>query len=445
MRAFQPERQRGHALLFALFLMAAAGLGLFFLFSAGQITADKARVTNTADAAAYSGALWRARVLNYDAYSNRAIVANEIGIAQAMTLSSWVRYIKILAQNINQYTQYIPYIGQITSAIATAAEYASTYTDYAAKVAVPARDVYKQALAGSQEIMHASASIVGMKFVIDSVTQANDPAFKAAVVLSGDDFASFTRRYTDNDRNRLARVVLDSRDGFTRDRPASPFPLPLSNTCWIGFGIPEFKKRGATSLASLDRWDAVDTHSAHLKYRRRWSCRSREVPLGWAGDDAAGSNDGGSSFARNDVIGGNFGNSAGTNGSAHSYANSEKEELNGYSGISVVRELDYPKLSNRDDPRTRFAVMVRTSATRTADKVNLNEGRMKLGDSLQAGSIASVSAAEVYFKRPEPALGGARADGKEELASLYNPYWQARLVAPTDAERAEALAWKSVN
>jgi hypothetical protein len=46
------------------------------------------------------------------------------------------------------------------------------------------------------------------------------------------------------------------------------------------------------------------------------------------------------------------------------------------------------------------------------------------------GRIASLSRAEVFFQRPE-----ARPDGRRELASLYSPYWQSRLVAPTMADR----------
>ena len=49
--------------------------------------------------------------------------------------------------------------------------------------------------------------------------------------------------------------------------------------------------------------------------------------------------------------------------------------------------------------------------------------------------LAAVSRAEVFFERPV-----ARADGKEELPSLYNPYWQVRLVAPTTGDKAYAAA-----
>ena len=92
-----PRVQRGQALVLGLFVLFLGTISLFFLFSTGQVSADKQRVTNTADAAAYSAALWRARVLNYDAYSNRAMIANEVAIAQTLTLASETQYLKNFA------------------------------------------------------------------------------------------------------------------------------------------------------------------------------------------------------------------------------------------------------------------------------------------------------------------------------------------------------------
>jgi len=55
------------------------------------------------------------------------------------------------------------------------------------------------------------------------------------------------------------------------------------------------------------------------------------------------------------------------------------------------------------------------------------------GAAAPGNRIASLSRAEIFFLRPE-----ARPDGRRELASLYSPYWQARLVAPTMADRIYA-------
>jgi hypothetical protein len=44
-------------------------------------------------------------------------------------------------------------------------------------------------------------------------------------------------------------------------------------------------------------------------------------------------------------------------------------------------------------------------------------------------AITVTSAAETYFLRPEQ-----RADGRGELATLFRPYWQARLSAVKSQE-----------
>jgi hypothetical protein len=52
-----------------------------------------------------------------------------------------------------------------------------------------------------------------------------------------------------------------------------------------------------------------------------------------------------------------------------------------------------------------------------------------------APRLWAMSAAEVYFQRP------VNAPTRIEYASLFNPYWQVRLVAPTAAQRLAAQAY----
>ena len=132
-----PRVQRGQALVLGLFVLFLGTISLFYMFSTGQVSADKQRVTNTADAAAYSAALWRARVLNYDAYSNRAMIANEVAIAQTLTLASELQFNKNLAacfareegdgdttcqSNLANIAQIIPYWVEIFEAVRYALE-----------------------------------------------------------------------------------------------------------------------------------------------------------------------------------------------------------------------------------------------------------------------------------------------------------------------------------
>ncbi|WP_432382471.1 pilus assembly protein TadG-related protein [Duganella sp. P38] len=93
-----------------LFLgFAAAMIGMMLVaFNSGQVTNAKMRAMNAADAAAYSGAVWQARNLNFQAYMNRAMVVNEVTIAQSVSLRSWVGYLDKLVSNINMIAKFVP-------------------------------------------------------------------------------------------------------------------------------------------------------------------------------------------------------------------------------------------------------------------------------------------------------------------------------------------------
>ena len=85
--------QQGQALIYGIFVMVGGLAALFFLFNTGQLTREKTKLVNTADAVAYSAGVMNARALNYEAYANRAMVANTVAIAQLVSLSSWVQYV----------------------------------------------------------------------------------------------------------------------------------------------------------------------------------------------------------------------------------------------------------------------------------------------------------------------------------------------------------------
>jgi Flp pilus assembly protein TadG len=83
--------QRGQALVFVTIVMLVVLLALVTMYSMGQLTTEKMRLQNTADAAAYSSALAQARDYNFSAYTNRAMVANQVVVAQLVGLTSWAR------------------------------------------------------------------------------------------------------------------------------------------------------------------------------------------------------------------------------------------------------------------------------------------------------------------------------------------------------------------
>lgn len=77
--------------MLSLFTVGIVILVMFTLYSMGQQTIAKIKLQNTADAAAYSAAQAQARDYNFAAYTNRAMVANQVAVAQVVGLTSWAR------------------------------------------------------------------------------------------------------------------------------------------------------------------------------------------------------------------------------------------------------------------------------------------------------------------------------------------------------------------
>ena len=84
--------QRGQTMIFVVLFLAAVCLSLVFLYKAGKVTSEKMQVQNAADAAAYSVSVVEARDLNFMAYTNRAMVANEVAIGQLVGMASWATH-----------------------------------------------------------------------------------------------------------------------------------------------------------------------------------------------------------------------------------------------------------------------------------------------------------------------------------------------------------------
>src|SRR5882672_1646105 len=99
-RAQRIVHGRGQALPLGLVFLLACLAAMFFMFNSGQAVDEKLNVINAADAAAYSAGVMQARTLNYEAYLNRAIIANELAIAQAISMVSWTQYFQSAVSDV---------------------------------------------------------------------------------------------------------------------------------------------------------------------------------------------------------------------------------------------------------------------------------------------------------------------------------------------------------
>ena len=430
--------QRGQVLPLAMVLLVAVAATMFYMFNSGQLVQEKLRLTNTADAVAYSAGVFEARMLNYDAYTNRAIIANQIAIGQAVGLASWAKYMGTSAENIGPYLYLIPYVGP---ALKAAMDYVASIMEIftpALAAAIPLHDAAIQALALSQQVMHGPGDAVALAnrlAVMQRVARENDPQVVVDPLPISDDFTGFTRNHESREeRRRMGHIVSDSREAFLRSRNWN-FGLVVLCT-----GI-QLRKRGGTELIDLtDGWKSMDTLSAHRYRIRRFSCRRSERPIGY-----------GTAFSDDDLPDSaySYSGSRSTNPRASWRADSGEGIAEGFdpapSTIGGGAIPTFKELSSRalemDDPVTQLTIRVMKAAAdqRYSGGASLirPQGRLELYEGAHSGGqSAAVARVEVFFERPD--TGNPRHPGRTELGSLFNPYWQVRLAPITPAERLMA-------
>lgn len=424
------SRQRGQAVVFLLGLAAALAATFALSYGAGEASARKQRLLDAADAAAFGAATWQARALNFQAYANRAIVANEIALGQAVSLRSWSDYVARTLTNVNTVTQFVPYLGQVTTALKEAWATVDEVVQVSMKVVEGTAVVANGVLAAAQPIVHAAGFVAA-----DQIARDTLPAFAVNVLPSSANAAlaarnaaewlRFTTTYSGNDRTRLRDVVHEGRDGFTRSRGARLAPMPASL-------VVRLEKRGGTEIVGLDTWRGIDTLALHRRGGFLGLGSFREnTSLGWGGAQNA---------VNPSQRRGDHGGAWATNPRTARLAEQRLNSTNGrmYIGLPPTRDVTSPR--RQDERSIRFAV---EAEDRTGDPVADDRG---LGVRAIGGPLAdapldasatprALAAAIVRFERPE-----GRADRRREYASLYSPYWIARLSAPTATERAVAAA-----
>jgi hypothetical protein len=412
----------GQASVVLLALLASLVAAFAISFGVGQLVNDKMRLVNAADAAAYSAAQWEARSLNFQSYLNRAIVANEVAIAQLVSLRSWSSYVATVTRNGAAVAQWIPPLAAPVRAL----ERGWQTVDTSLQTLTPGLEGAISAwnvgvLSNAEALAHQQAVITAAELVTE-VARANEPraqVLEATRLLQVRNASEWQNRFTDwyrrggGDLKRFVDLLMNSRDGFTRSR-RSGVSAPLVRVA----------RRGGTDLLAERSWRGVDSLSVHVDLL----LDSVEVPIGW-----------GAAETRRSAVSqrGEHGGSLRTNPAASRRALRTLRPSGLYRGVPEIRDVVVP--SRRDDRRLRYAVALQLPAKDiiTPDRLLMPQGiespdggNRSLAPSFAGDGLQALAAAEVYFQRPS-----GRTDGRKEYPSLFNPYWQARLVAVTPAER----------
>jgi len=469
-------KQSGQAMPLGIAFILVGMLGVFVLFNTGQVAVNKQRLSDAADSAAYSGLVWQARALNFQAYTNRAMIANDVTIGQAASLASWSTYAESATSNFATATSVVPVLNTITRAISTVFSAVNAIVVPVADVMVDAMSIVNTVIGVTQEAMYAS-SFAATPDIVYQVAQASDEEFDVATgyAVAGlytnlKSWESFTEKYDESDIDQMRErtdLINESRDGFATHRQWHFF-----ENFWL-FSTPFTKHRiyydGRTKLLLSDdgtnwEWVAKDAASLHNKYYYfsgfRWKSNTIQVPIGWA---AAYANSDSSSTKTIDASGTRCRNYTTLDGEPCDFlpknetaeelanvgfisaaGNSTLVQLNGYQGVNAFRSLSQSVIQDEDnagDPVLRL----RTEVSMDIDKTETSNDWVHQSEPFEteltaAGTkLSSISIAEVYYRHPQ-AYRTSSNEIAMQRANGYNPYWDVRL-APVDAEeRLAALA-----
>lgn len=447
--------QAGQALIYGMFVLIGGLAALYFLFNTGQLSREKTKLVNTTDAVAYSAGVMHARALNFEAYTNRAMVANTVAIAQLVSLSSWVQYTSNVASYgfVLDNPKFVLFYPSYYGALYTGSYLQDYLNDSGAleRLAKASDNIIRDALMSAQQAAYAGL-LPAREQVMNEVARENylgDGSVSVDLVpLTVNEFTSFVSPYSDNDRTRFAEVakVSADKDSFL---PKRSWLLPaLYPDCAGAYPrVDWLDRRGGTELIGFNEWKALDTLS-----EKRWVPKSKtdaqcwavaETPAGWGLMSAA--ND-----PSVDLNPTHYDNSLLINPASTGLAMASSDSWD-YSGLPNFYDLseDAQKAS---DPRLKFAIRVRrdksqmlTSEGRSAIAVTprLNAYRAQPAG---GSELVAVSASEVFFEREgdtKDNVYGTTKGRPREIGSLFNPFWQVHLIQ-SDADVLKAQATQGV-
>jgi hypothetical protein len=403
----------GQALILAVAFTALLAAASLLVFNVGQTVNDKMRLQNAADAAAYSAAVWEARSLNFQSYVNRALVANEVAIAQLISLRSWSQYMTQTLSNSATVGRWVPPAAATLQALSRGW---SAVDGALQQVLPPAEAALSHwnldVLSTVQVLAQQQAPIVAADLVSE-VAKVYDPRiqvgnstrlFQVANANTWETGLSTRYRHGSSQRGRFSNLLMDARDGFTANRRADLLPAnPLL----------DLRKRGGTDLLGEYSWRGLDSLSLHVNY----FFGSSELALGWGGAE---------NRRLPMTLRGEAGGSWRDNARGTRLADRGARVNSGYGGIPEFRDIVRPQ--TQQDVRLTYTVDLLLPRTQMRLAEGADTEPRYVGDALHA-----LSSAELYFRRPV-----GRADGRLEYPSLFNPYWQAHLIEVTRSTRVKA-------
>jgi len=399
-----PHKQSGQIMPLAIGGILLAAAMMMIMASAGNKFTERSRLVNTADAAAYSGAVWTARHLNFIAYTNRAMIANHVGTGHFVAYLSWIRYIEDTTGNLALVTSFIPVVNAATETVADFATILRELAEFEAEIFVPGVDILNRLYFVAQAEAHLSLIINSVDGVMQQTADNFDADIRIndqAAIGNFDPLIGAPIRFAIGAQRLIVPLFVRPLSVVDRDNE-------LVNLVEGTYGAQVANVRGEMSTEwLLDRGFEVDAFLIEIEKEFETEHTLGNDLSDWEAEDEL-------VFRILPVT--PFGSV--TKISLGKGSASAREFDDSYRGIFAYYGQTLFEPANHTLPILALATKQQVAA-------GVAEGAIGLRSE---GVLSGLSVAQVEFTRPRFGFGSL-GGGNDEFANPYNPFWQPRLVS----------------
>ena len=431
--------QSGQALLLGLVLLGACLIALTCAWTMGLFVHDHYSLKRATDSAVYSAALVQARSLNFHAYLNRAQLAHLVAMKHLVVLASAEKFRATQSTRSKARNPPAALIGAFFGPQYGASYLAASGGGPTAAVGLQA---LKEAFQSHDEtvIQYIEASRVEQ---IRHLATMRKNRFEAVLINNVGQSGSRMRGSSLKDLGLTVKTLRDDFGGRVRaistknkdwqsmlKQSFEPYGYLsernfIARSYWaINLRCPhlqnELRRRGSVSYNANGAWQSNDTLSYHaVRYNKFIGCYHREYPMGWAflrAEKIANPAADMQVQYPSDFSGQSFWRWVSSNGMTNwnIFSGSENYLADGWSYMESIR---WKSAGSR-----HFGSMSGDLSVPITFGMEARQSSASLTANHPVKEIAAQSYAQTYYSRPN-----VRADRKNELPSLFQPYWQARL------------------
>ena len=451
------KSQSGQAMFVGLTLTSLCVLAWASSYYIGHLVHDKVSLIRATDASAMSAAIIHARTLNFHSYLNRAQLAHQLAMVHLVTLASQERFRAKQAQQSQRMNPPAFVIGMFfgpSYATSYLAAQAGGMTDHLAiqslESAFNRHDMLITEMIEQTRLNLINDLSVSRNQVVERVLLRNLGDSGSTMRADSLEALGLSYKIVRDDMKNAVQYSSIQNPEWTEvfKRVAEPYRYlgsrkKVRKNVWaVNVRCPhkrhELRRRGQTEIHQSGVYESNDSLAFHaIRSNRIIGCYQREYPMGWSLV-----NTGSSQVSKTDP--GYVNNLSEHNFSTQSFwrwvksqgipgwdifNGTENQLSNAWSHAQKIRWQSNKNIgfTNVDEESEGFRFLIKTEQSSKHLSEHKNStgltGKFKISGLDPVDSIRASSASITYFLRPSK-----RSDGSEEHASLFHPYWHARLV-----------------